>query len=129
VKIAKVYTNLDLAKHFGFSSDAVVSQINRYTINLLNNMHGGAACLQHWGPLFPDFMKKIPSKLKMPQYGGLTINGCHLIWFLNSKLDKTGMPGTGPIMDEALAERWPEADLIQTSVCFLDMLKDTRSKC
>jgi hypothetical protein len=52
VKIAKGYTNVDLAEHFGFSCDTVVSQIYRYTINLLYNnagglLNGGAACLQH----------------------------------------------------------------------------------
>jgi len=38
----------------------------------------------------------------MPQYGGLAINGCQLIWFLDYKFDETCTPGTGPMMDEEL---------------------------
>jgi hypothetical protein len=66
---------------------------------------GGAACLQRWAPLFPAFAEAIQIKFNMPQYGGLAINGCRLIGL-------TCTPGTGPMTDEELVERWPEAELI-----------------
>jgi hypothetical protein len=76
---------------------------------------------------FLFFVKQNPSKLNIPQYGGLAINGCHLIWFLDCNFDETGIPGTGPIIDEELAEQWPEADLIQASV-YLGYVKRHRIK-
>jgi hypothetical protein len=52
----------------------------------------------------------------MLQYGGLSMYGSWLIVFLDCKFDDTCTPGTRPMMDEELVERWSEADLIQASV-------------
>jgi hypothetical protein len=59
------------------------------------------------GNLFPGFAEMIQSHLNMPQYGGLGINGCHLVGFLDFKFDDTCAPWTGPMTDEELAEQWP----------------------
>jgi hypothetical protein len=52
----------------------------------------------------------------MPQCGGLAFETCQLIGFLDCKFDETWAPGSGPMMDEELADRWEEADLIQEAV-------------
>ena len=52
----------------------------------------------------------------MLQYGGLAFNSCQLIGFLGCKFDETCAPGSGPMTDEELANRWEEADLIQEAV-------------
>jgi len=76
-------------------------------------LHDGAGCLQRWAPLFPDFAEIIKRKLNMPQYNGLAFETCQLIGFLDCKFDETCAPGSGPMMNEELADRWEKADLIQ----------------
>jgi hypothetical protein len=76
----------------------------------------GVGCLQRWMHLFPNFAEIIKWKLNMLQYGGLALNSCWLIGFLDFKFDETCAPGSGPMMDEELADWWEEADLIQEAV-------------
>jgi hypothetical protein len=52
----------------------------------------------------------------MPPYSGLVFETCQLIGFLDCKFDETCAPGSGPMMDEELVDRWEEADLIQEAV-------------
>jgi hypothetical protein len=66
--------------------------------------------------LFLDFAEIIKWKLNMPQYSGLAFNSCWLIGFLDCKFDETCTSGSGPMMDEELADWWEEADLIQEAV-------------
>jgi len=120
-KIATGHSNVALADIFGFSGDGMVSLIYRFMIGVLDNkarglLHDGDGCLRRWAPLFPDFAEIIKKKLNMPQYGGLAFATCRLIGFLDCKFDETCAPGSGPMMDEELADRWEEADLIQEAV-------------
>jgi hypothetical protein len=52
----------------------------------------------------------------MPQYGGLAFESSCLIGFLDCKFDETCTPGSGPMMDKELADRWEDAELIQEAV-------------
>ncbi len=64
VKLAKGFCNVELADLFGFGSDVYVSIIYHFMIDLLDNkarglLYDGAACLQRWAHLFPDFAEII----------------------------------------------------------------------
>jgi hypothetical protein len=53
MKLAKGYTNMDLAEHLCYSNDVIAGYIGHLMMNLLINkanglLHGGAACLQCW---------------------------------------------------------------------------------
>jgi hypothetical protein len=120
-KLATGDSNVVLADCFGCSGDGMVSLIYRYTIGELDNkarglLHGDAGCLRRWLHLFPDFSEMIRSKLNMPQYGGLAFESCRLIGFLDCKFNETCAPGSGPVTDEELADRWEGADLIQEAL-------------
>ncbi len=121
MKLATGDSNVVLADTFGFSGDGMISLIYRFMIGILDNkargiLHDGVGCLQRWAHLFPEFAEIIRRKLNMPQYGGLAFERCRLIGFLDCKFDETCAPGTGPMTDEELADRWEEADLIQEAV-------------
>jgi len=120
-KMATGHNNVVLADMFGFSGDGMVSLIYCFLIGVLDNkarglLHDGVGCLQRWAPLFSDFAEITKRKLNIPQYGGLAFETCRFIGFLDCKLDETCTPGSGPMMDEELADRWEEADLTQEAV-------------
>ncbi len=101
MKLTTGASNVELTDCFGFSGDGMVSLIYRYTIRELDNkawglLHDGAGCLGHWAHIFPEFLELIRRKLNMPQYGGLVLESCCLIGFLDCKLDETCIPGSGP---------------------------------
>jgi hypothetical protein len=121
-KLATGHSNVMLAEIFRFSGDGMVSLIYQYLIGVLNNkarrlLHDGVGCLQRWVPHFPEFAKIIKRKLNMPQFSGLAFHPCRLIGFQDCKFDETCALGSGPMMDEELADQWEEADLIQELLC------------
>jgi hypothetical protein len=66
--------------------------------------------------LSPEFAEVIWRKLNRPQYGKLLFENVRIVGFLVCKIDKTCTPGTGPMHDEELAERHPDAEIIQRAL-------------
>jgi len=77
-------------------------------------LHGNR--LQHWVPLFAEFAEAIRHKLNRPKYGELLFQNVRIICFLYCKIDETCTPGTGPMNNEELAERRPDAEIIQRAL-------------
>ena len=118
-KIATGKTNTDLCDMFSEPNDAIISMIYRKMVLLLDGKADGIShgdCLHRWSHLFPDFSVAIRNKLNQPQYGELLFQNVRIIGFLDCKIDETCWPGSGPMVDEELADRWPDADLLQRSV-------------
>ncbi len=99
--------------------DTFIDRVYSFFLKVLDNKEDGILhgnCLQHWVHLFPEFSEWIKNKMNRPQYGELLFDSVRIISFLDCKIDETCIPGTGPISDEELAERRPDAEYLQRAL-------------
>jgi hypothetical protein len=118
-ELATGSSNTSLMEVFGVSMDTFISRVFKTTVELLDNKADGVLhdnCLRCWVHLFPRFVEVIKEKLNKLQYGKLLFDNVHIVGFLDCKIDKTCIPGTGPFNDEELAPRRLAAEVIQRAL-------------
>ncbi len=118
-KIASGKTNVDLTELFGATTGTFIGRVYSIFLEALENKADGIIYgnfLQRWVHLFPAFFDVIKNKLNRPQCGELLFESVRIIGFLDCKIDEACIPGTGPISNDELAERRPDAEYLQRVV-------------
>ncbi len=120
VRLVTGIANTKLCSLFGEFRDQQISDIYRYTIDLLDAKAESFVhvlnCMEQWVECFPDFAVMIEGKLADKAYSGLLFDNSRIIGFVDCKIIETFRLGSGPAEDRPGAPHHKDADLIQESV-------------